>query len=136
MKHFDEHKWPALVLFVPCGLFFFSCVWYLWAGALNPDYYWRSSAELAAESPEPLLTKNDRVVLVKNQGTQVDSSRIVYRGCQRGALHMDLYVLELDPHYGYPHRIDESLARKGFRMGEHHFQVLAASDEKISLKRL
>ena len=33
-------------------------------------------------------------------------------------------------------RIEEEQARKGFRMGEHYFQVLAASDGKISLKRL
>jgi hypothetical protein len=136
LNPFDEHKWPAVVFFVTCGLFFFGCVWYLWAGALNPDYYWTSSTVLATDSPEPLLTKNERVVLVKNQGAQVGGARIVYRGSQRGALHMDLYILQLDPHYGYPHRIDESQARKGFRMGDHHFQVLAASEGKISLKRI
>ena len=81
------------------------------------------------------MTKNERVVLVKNQGALVDGARIVYRGSQRGALHMELFILQLDPHYGYPHRIDENQARKGFRMGDHHFQVLAASESKISLKR-
>jgi hypothetical protein len=125
-----------MVFFVTCGLFFFGCVWYLWAGALNPEYYWNSSGVLAAGSPEPLLTKNEPVVLVKNQGAQVDGARIVYRGSQRGTLQMDLYILELDPHFGYPHRIEKKQARKGFRMGDHHFQVLAASDDKISFKRL
>lgn len=136
MNNFDEHKWPAVVFFLTCGLFFFGCVWYLWAGALNPDYYWQASPGVATEFPDRTLEVNGRVMIAKNHGARVDRARIVYRGSHSGNLFMDLYILQLDPHYGYPHRIDERQARKGFRMGDYTFQVLAASDGKISLKRL
>ena len=136
VNDFDEQKWPAMVFFSICGLIFLVCVWYLWAGALNPEYYWQPSEALALESPEPLLKKEEPVVLAKNQGAQVGDARIVYRGSRNGNLHMDLYVLELDPHYGYPHKIDEKRARTGFRLGDYHFKVLAVSDSKVSLKRL
>jgi hypothetical protein len=136
VNNFDEHKWPAVVFFLTCGLFFFGCVWYLWAGALNPDYYWQASPGATAEFPDQTLEANGRVMIAKNHGARVDSARIVYRGSHSGSLFMDLYILQLDPHYGYPHRIDEKQARKGFRMGDYTFQVLAASDGKISLKRL
>ena len=49
---------------------------------------------------------------------------------------MDLYILQLDPHYGYPHKIEKAHAYKGFRMGEYRFRVLAVSDRKISLQRM
>ncbi|BBO72907.1 hypothetical protein DSCW_03240 [Desulfosarcina widdelii] len=136
VNDFNEHKWPAVIFFVTCGLFFFGCVWYLWAGATNPEYYWQPSEALALESPEPFLEKNECVLLTKNKGVRVNGARVVYRGSRNGALLLDLYVLQLDPHYGYPHKIEEDQARKGFRMGEEHYKVLAASDAKISLQRL
>lgn len=136
MNDSNEHKWPALVFFVTCGLFFFGCVWYLWAGATNPEYYWQTSDALVLESPEPFLKKNECVLLAKNKGARVDGARVVYRGSRDGSLLMDLYVLQLDPHYGYSHKIDADQARQGFRMGEEHYKVLAASDAKISLQRL
>ena len=137
MKNFDEHKWPATVFFLTCSFLFFGCVWYLWAGAMNPDYYWQSSTGVTAGfPPDQALDKNGRVMIAKNHAARVDDARIVYRGSRNGSLHLDLYILQLDPHVGYPHRIDERQARKGFRLGDYAFQVLAASDGKISLKRL
>lgn len=136
MNDFNGYKWPAVIFFVTCGLFFFGCVWYLWAGTVNPEYYWQSSDDLALESPEPFLEKNECVLLARNRGGRVNGARVVYRGSRNGALLLDLYVLQLDPHYGYSHKIEEEQARKGFRMGEEHYKVLAASDAKISLMRL
>ena len=132
----NQRNWLPVVFFSTCGLFFFGCVWYLGVGALNPEYYWQPSNALAEVPQEPILHKNERVLLTKNHGAQVNGERIVYRGSRRGALHMDLYILQLDPHYGYPHRIQADQARKGFRMGNHRYQVVAANDSKISLKRL
>ncbi|WP_319408988.1 hypothetical protein [uncultured Desulfosarcina sp.] len=136
MNDFENHKWPAVVFFLTCGLFFFGCVWYLWVGARNPEYYWHPSPTLTGQPADRVLEKNASILLEKNHGARVDSARIVYRGSCNGTLHMDLYVLQLDPHYGYPHQVEEDQARKGFRMGEYYFQVLASSDGKISLKRL
>jgi hypothetical protein len=131
-----ESKWPAILFFVASSLFFFGCVWYLYAGTLNPEYYWQKSPALSVDQTDPVLAANERILLVKNHAVRVDDARIVYRGTQAGDLLLDLFVLQLDPHYGYPHRIDEDRALQGFSIGEYHFQVLAASDDKISLKRL
>jgi hypothetical protein len=136
VNDFDEQKWPAMVFFSICSMIFLGCVWYLWTGARNPDYYWQTSQALALESPEPYLEKEARVVLAKNRGVHVGDARIVYRGIRKGALHLDLFALQLDPHYGYPHEIAIGKARHGFRMGDYHFKVLAASDGKISLLRI
>ena len=131
-----ENKWPARIFFTTTGLFFFGCVWYLFVGAMNPEYYWQASPTLSDARPNPVLAKNGRLLLLKNQAARVDDVRLVYRGTREGDLVLELFVLALDPHYGYSHRIDEDMARQGFSIGEYHFQVLAASDAKISLKRL
>jgi hypothetical protein len=136
VSDFDQPKWPARVFFSVCSLILIGCVWYLWTGARNPEYYWQPSQALALESPEPYLEKEARVVLAKNRAILVGDARIVYRGLRKGVLHLDLFALQLDPHYGYPHEIDMDKARQGFRMGDHHFKVLAASDGKISLWRM
>jgi len=136
VNDFDKNNWLPTFFLVACGLFFFGCVWYLWVGALNPDYHWQPSPAVTAEPADRILEQRGRILLAKDHGARVGDSRIVYRGSRSGILHMDLYILQLDPHFGYPHRIDADQARKGFRMGEHFFQVLAASDGKISLKRL
>ena len=36
----------------------------------------------------------------------------------------------------YRHLIAKNEAREGFRIGSHHFRVLAFSDDKTTLKRL
>ena len=136
MNASSHSKWPTLVFLSTCGLFFFGCVWYLWAGALNPEYYWEPPTINAADAADPALEKEGRILLVKNRGVRVGDARVVYRGLQGGALHLEYIVLKLDPHYGYPHLIDAGQARTGFSMGEHQFKVLAASDGKISLKLL
>ena len=77
-----------------------------------------------------------RMLLAKDDGASVDKERIVYRGRHDGMLQLDLFILQLDPHYCYPHFVEENEARKGFQIGSHQFRVLAVSDEKISLKQL
>ena len=136
MNDVDERKWPAVVFFSVCTVMLIGSAGYLWQGARNPEYYWQSSQALALSSPEPLLEKDARAVVAKNQGIRVGDTRIVYRGLRDGALHLDLFALQLDPHYGYLHEVNMHQARQGFRMGDHHFKVLAASDGKISLRRL
>ena len=98
--------------------------------------FWQPAQAFVLESPEPFLAKDKPVVLTKNQGALTGAARIVFRGRENGSLLMDLYILQLDPNYGYPHTIDESRAHKGFRLGDDRYKVLAASDRKISLKRL
>ena len=78
--------------------------------------------------------KNNRLLLVKNQGVRIDETRLVYRGIQDGSLVIDLFILALDPHYGYPHHIGEEKAQKGFSIGDYYFQVLAGNSDQVSLR--
>lgn len=131
-----ESKWPAIVFFMTSGIFFFGCVCYLTAGAMHPEYYWQAPPSPGGDQAGRCLPEKGPILLVKNQAVRIEGTRIVYRGIRDGALFMEMFILALDPHYGYPHRIDEHRAHHGFSIGEYHFQVLVASDDKISLQRL
>jgi hypothetical protein len=137
VKNFSKQKWPAVLFFLTSGFIFFGCVWYLWAGATNPEYYWQASSTptKSSDTKDHVFGKKDRIMLAKDHGAMIDEERIVYRGQENGMLHLDLFILQLDPHYGYPHRIPDEQARDGFRIGSHQFKVLAVSDGKVSLKR-
>ncbi len=102
----------------------------------NPEYHWQKESEQASSGTLGHPTTEKRILLTKNRSRQIGNDRIVYRGSDDGALLLELYILALDPQYGYPHRIEARKARDGFRMGDHLFQLLAASDGKISLKLL
>ena len=136
MNPLDNRQWPTVVFLSTCGLFLVGCIWYLAAGVMNPEYYWSTTGPSVAASSGTMSHDRSRILLTKHQAVQLGDTRIVYRGVRSGDLILDLYILQLDPHYGYSHRIDVQQARKGFRLGSHHFQVLAASDAKLSLKRL
>ena len=136
VNHANRQKWLSVLYFLTSGFVFLGCVWYLWAGVTNPEYYWHSASSQADGVTDQIPGPQKRVMLAKDQGASVDKERIVYRGRHNGRLQLDLFILQLDPHYGYPYLVEEDEARRGFQIGSHQFRVLAVSDEKISLKLL
>lgn len=136
MGNGNRQKWPAVLFFLTSGFLFFGCVLYLWAGATNPEYYWQTATSQVDGAKDTVSGVKKRMMLAKDKGVRIEKERIVYRGRRKGMLQLDLFILQLDPHYGYPYLVPEKEARKGFRIGSHQFRVLAVSDEKISLKFL
>lgn len=130
------NRWPAVIFFLTSGLFFFGCVWYLWAGNFEPP----GSAETAVArsvAVRPATADVDGpILLIKDRDTIVGDTRVIYRGRENGTVHLDLFILSLDPHFAYPHRIDETSAQDGFQMGEHRFRLLASGRQSIRLLRM
>ncbi|WP_054697464.1 hypothetical protein [Desulfosarcina cetonica] len=126
MDSTNANKWPIVLFFLTSGLFFLGCVWYLWAGSLPPAPYRGTSPDARPSAATIQLTKN--------RAAEIDGNRIVYRGRHDGDLQLDLFILELDPHYAYPLHIPEKSAREGFFIGSRYFRLLAASSGKISLQ--
>jgi len=55
---------------------------------------------------------------------------------EKGAILLDLYLLDLDSQYPYPKRIPKSAARKGFRLGPNRYQLLTVNRKALTLKRM
>jgi len=136
MNQSDVNRWPAVILFLTSGLFFFGCVWYLWAGNFQPDQLARTGGIKVAGLPVPTFDPVRPILLIKDRETIVGNTRVIYRGRRNGILRVDLYILSLDPHFTYAHHIDEASAKRGFQMGEHSYRLLAAGRGSIRLVRM
>ena len=75
-----------------------------------------------------------RIVLKKDKGIFINQSRLVFKGFKDEKIHLDLYLLELDPDAAYPHYISKADARRGIRLGDSRFQLLKVSKGTLQLK--
>jgi hypothetical protein len=77
-----------------------------------------------------------RFVLQRDRVVTVNGCRLVYRGLQPPHhFRVDVTILALDPHSAYPHRIDRIAARRGFRVAEKTYRLVAARESRLLLER-
>lgn len=75
-----------------------------------------------------------RVLLRKNKSITVNNSRLVFKGIKDDRIHLDVYLLELDPEYAYPHYISKADVHKKIRLGDSTFQLLDVDKRILQLK--
>jgi len=134
MEQTRNRKWPSLIFFTGAGIVFAVGIYYIVLSAGNPAY---GSAPLAHVNPAEgnvVSMAGDRVMLVSGEEAVFKNSRIVYRGIEDDQLCFDLFILQLDPHYSYLHKIPVGDAKSGFRLGDQDFELLTARKSKVKLK--
>ncbi len=77
-----------------------------------------------------------RLMLKKDKSIMVAKNRLVFRGFRDKTIHLDVFLLELDPDRAYPHRISKADARKGIRLGDSRFKLLDVSRNTLQLEIL
>lgn len=77
---------------------------------------------------------DNRIVLRKNKSITVDKNRLVFKGMKDKKIHLDVYFLELDPEYAYPHYISKADTQKTIRVGDSTFQFLKVTKGALQLK--
>jgi hypothetical protein len=77
-----------------------------------------------------------RILLRKNKAFTVNKSRLVFRGVADEKIHLDVYLLELDPETAYAHYISTASSSGRFRLGDNQFQLLKVSRGVVQLKIL
>lgn len=70
---------------------------------------------------------DDKVLLLKDSGLIVNNCRLVYKGYTDKMIHLDIYLLELDPKTPYPRRISKPEAVSGVRLGDSEFRLLSVN---------
>ena len=90
--------------------------------------------EVVPEFQEDSRIFDQRIVLRKDKSITVNRSRLVFKGVKDDLIHMDVFLLELDPDYAYPHYISQSDTKKLIRLGDSTFQVLKISRGALQLK--
>ena len=90
----------------------------------------------AAQPPRKSMVTAGRVILMRGETVTVNRTRLVYLGLKDGAIHLDLYLLDLDSKYPYPKQIPKTVARKEFRLGPGRYQLLTVNGKALTLKIL
>jgi hypothetical protein len=93
---------------------------------------YRRRAE-AAQPHRKSMVLADRAIMMKDEAVTINRTRLVFRGLQDGDIHLDLYLLDLDPQYPYLKKIPRRDARKGFRLGVGKYQMLTVNSRVLTL---
>ncbi|THB78664.1 MAG: hypothetical protein D3926_12650 [Desulfobacteraceae bacterium] len=75
-----------------------------------------------------------RIVLRKDKSITVNKTRLVFKGLEKKMIHLDVFLLELDPESAYPRFISKADAQKGIRVGNSTFKLLKVNRKTLQLK--
>ena len=75
------------------------------------------------------------ITLELDQEIQIGRNRIAFKGLENNVLHLELYILELDPEAGYPKSIPIKDARRGVELGDYHYVLKSVGKSRIKLRR-
>jgi len=131
----DERKsrWPARLFITGVVLFIASGAVYFVHGKKDPRY--STYMKLAPASADYTRAGvGDRLLLEKDRECRLQDLNLIFRGVEDGRLRFDAFLLQLDPDYGYVHRLDPDLAEQGFNMGGRSFRVLEWSRSRARLE--
>ena len=100
------------------------------------DNFFQDTAQrqVIPEFQEDSRILENRIVLRKDKSITVNKSRLVFKGFKDNKIHLDLYLLELDPDAAYPHYISKADAFKGIRLGDSSFRLLKVNKGTLQLK--
>ena len=74
------------------------------------------------------------MILLKDSSVVINKSKMVFRGIKDKKIHIDLYLLELDPESAYAHHISRDDASEVLRLGDMDFEFISANRNVLKLK--
>ena len=128
-----KNKWMTRLFFIGTTVFFAGFVLYIIANPNTPGYM------LGSQQPPPVVRENvsfapgDEITLVVDKVTVIGKSRYRYQGRAGSKVLFQVVIPDLDPEYGYIHRVAIADAKKGFRLADRTFRLLAATKQKARL---
>ena len=96
----------------------------------------RKEYQKRAEAAQPIrktTVLSDRVVLIKDEPLVMDRVRVVYRGMSDGRIHLDVYLLDLDPNYPYARHLTKDEARESIHLGSRFYRLQTVSSKSLTL---
>jgi hypothetical protein len=96
----------------------------------------RKEYQQRADAAQPIrktTVLSDRVVLIKDEPLVVERVQVVYRGMSDGRIHLDVYLLDLDPNYPYARHLTKDEARKSIHLGSRFYRLHAVNQKSLTL---
>lgn len=76
----------------------------------------------------------DNVFMVKDSSVTINKCKLVFMGIEDKNIHLDLYLLDLDPQCVYHQIIPKAAAIEGFRLGDSEYQLISVNKKVLKLK--
>lgn len=133
MDNKSKKKWLSILFFSVSGIIFSASLYLIMAGAApNAGGMPVSVASAVNAQPYP---DNPRITITLKRDTRQRLGKldIIYRGVKNRKLHLEVFVLELDPQYAYQHAIALRKASDGFRVGGHNLELLSARNSRAKI---
>jgi hypothetical protein len=130
-----QNPWPSRFFFAAVALFMSGAVLYFIFGIHDPAYDRRLPPIPPPKALEKKsLSPGDHLLLPLDQEYLLPKLKLVYRGMKDENLRIDCYLLELDPHTPYIHRLFPEQARMEFRMAGHAFRLVSMKESQIKIE--
>ena len=95
------------------------------------------AADSAGGARKTAGVDEDLLMLPLAESRRVGRMELIYRGLLNGGrFRLDVVIPELDPHRAYPRDVSIPEAKDGFSLSGERFQLLAANDGFLHLKKL
>jgi hypothetical protein len=115
----QKNAWLGLLGLSVGGVMIFTVLYYANVLATRPETY----------SSDP---GRDKIVLALDEGLQIGSERIIYKGlAEGGRFTMAVVLLAMDPEYPYIHNIGIREAKDGFSLVGHRFELISAGRSRV-----
>ena len=94
---------------------------------------WQNPANAGAAG----IAAQEKLFMLIDQKQTVGKAELVYRGLVGDTeFQIDVIIPELDPQVSYPYRLKISQAKKSFRLASRNYQLLAAKQGALQLRRM
>lgn len=133
----NKKGWMAIAFILVSLAIPFAITYYVSTDAFKARYSRMQNLPPGNPVPQPaanLRTPGDQVMLIKGEPVQVENTRLVYKGIDKGQVLLDLYLLELDPAYPYPQSFPRENEDRLVRLGDISYTVASINNNALVLK--
>ncbi len=134
-----SQKWLAISFFLVCNLIFFALIYAIISGSADRNYSeWMANtrSDTGTYSKDAGISKDDPIIMVKDQRVNLEKLQMTYRGASSGVLRLDLVLLELDPQFEYHRQIPIEEAEQGFQVSDRRFKVISINRQRLKMVRI
>jgi hypothetical protein len=138
MEETRKRRWLIILFFTLVACLFIGFIYSAMTGSVDPRYRRRleDSVNRFKEQQRRLQPDTVNIALRLNEEIQVGKNKIAFKGLKKNTLHLELFILDLDPEGGYPYALPVKEARRGIQLGEHRYVLKSASPSHIRLQRI
>lgn len=97
-------------------------------------YYQQNPLHQTGSMNRSVSVSNEQVILLRDQKVIINKTAVVYKGIRQKKVHLDLYILELDPQTAYPLVIEKDALHKGIWFDTAFYRFSSVKKAKLLLQ--